>query len=64
MEGGNRMEGIKISDLPAGIIVWKGHNILGVTQATLPKPYYECYCRKIRGNELDYELIERSDEVC
>ena len=49
---------IKISDLPAGMIVWKGYQILGITKATLPEKYYDNYCTKEPGNELDYELVK------
>lgn len=49
---------VKIKDLPTGRIIWKKDNILGITGATLPKKYYKCYCKKIYGNELDYELVE------
>ena len=45
---------IKISDLPAGMIVWKGYQILGITKATLPEKYYDNYCTKVPGNDLDY----------
>lgn len=48
---------IKISELPIGMIIWKKSTILGITKATLPEKYYECYCTKILGNDLDYELV-------
>ena len=47
---------IKISDLPKGMIIWKNETILGITGATLPEKYYGCYCKKIIGNDLDFEL--------
>lgn len=50
---------IKISELPKGMIIWKGNEILGITGATLPKKYYDCYCQKLRGNGLDYELEDK-----
>ena len=50
---------IKISDLPAGMIVWKGYQILGITKATLPEKYYDNYCTKVPGNELDYEKASK-----
>jgi hypothetical protein len=48
---------IKISELPAGMIIWKKGNILGITKATLPLKYYKYYCVKIPGNDFDYELV-------
>lgn len=48
---------IKISELPIGMIIWKKGNVLGITKATLPKQYYDYYCIKIAGNDLDYELV-------
>lgn len=48
---------IKISELPEGMIIWKNGNILGITKATLPEQYYDCYCIKIFGNDFDYELV-------
>lgn len=56
MKGAKKM--IKISDLPAGMIVWKGYQILGITKATLPEKYYDNYCTKVPGNDLDYELVK------
>lgn len=55
-------EKIKISDLPVGMIIWKKSNILGITQATLPSEYYNYYCAKIIGNDLDYELAEKAND--
>lgn len=52
------LEKIKVSDLPAGRVVWKGNDILGVTNATLPEKYNDNYCIKLLGNGFDYELIE------
>ena len=49
---------IKIKDLPLGCIIWFHNNILGITGATLPEKYYDMNCRKINGNDLDYELVE------
>lgn len=49
---------VKVSDLPAGRVVWKGNDILGVTNATLPEKYNDNYCIKLLGNGFDYELIE------
>ena len=49
---------IKISDLPVGCIIWNGFNILGITKSTLPEKYYDKYCKKIAGNDFDYELIK------
>ena len=54
----NNEEKIKISELPEGCIIWNGYNILGITKATLPAKYYDCYCTKIRGNDLDYNLVK------
>ena len=51
-------EKIKILDLPAGMVIWKGNSILGITKATLPQKYYENYCCKVYGNDVDYELIK------
>lgn len=59
------MNKIKISELPAGMIIWtKKGTILGITKATLPLKYYDCYCIKIIGNHLDYAIVEKveSDE--
>ena len=50
---------LKIKELPAGMIIWKVNNILGITGATLPDKYYECYCLKLQGNKFDYMLIEK-----
>lgn len=60
---GNRKEVIvmnklKISELPVGMIIWRKNTILGITKATLPLKYYDCYCTKIIGNYLDYEIVE------
>lgn len=49
---------IKISELPEGMIIWNGNNILGITKATLEEKYYDYYCKKIIGNDLDYELVK------
>lgn len=57
------MEIIKISELPKGMIIWNRSNILGITGATLPKKYYENYCVKIRGNILDFDLIEEQKNM-
>lgn len=51
---------IKIRDLPGGMIIWKGFNILGITKSTLPEKYYDNYCTKVPGNDLDYELIKEN----
>jgi len=48
---------IKISELPVGMIIWYKSIILGITGATLPKKYYERYCIKVNGNDLDYDLV-------
>ena len=53
---------IKISDLPTGMIIWKGKNILGITGATLPEKYYDCYCENIIGNYLDFELVKGDND--
>lgn len=50
---------IKISELPVGMIIWYRYGILGITGATLPGKYYENYCIKIAGNDLDYQLVEK-----
>lgn len=55
------MNKIKISELPVGMIIWKKGTILGITKATLPLKYYDCYCTKIIGNYLDYEIVEKAD---
>ena len=52
---------IKISELPVGMIIWYRYGILGITGATLPEKYYESYCIKIAGNDLDYQLVEKVD---
>lgn len=51
-------EKIKISELPEGCVIWNGYNILGITKYTLPDKYYECYCTKTKGNEVDFDLIK------
>ena len=50
--------------MPEGMIIWKKGTILGITKATLLLKYYDCYCTKIIGNYLDYEIVEKveSDE--
>lgn len=48
---------IKISELPAGMIIWRKSTILGITKATSPQKYYERYCIKVNGNDLDYDLV-------
>lgn len=53
---------LKISELPAGMIIWKKSTILGITGATLPQQYYDYYCTKIIGNDLDFELVEKVKE--
>ena len=53
---------LKISDLPNGVIIWYKGTILGITGATLHEQYYDYYCKKIYGNDLDYELEERNIE--
>ncbi len=50
---------IKIGELPEGMIIWKKNTILGITKATLPLKYYDYYCIKIIGNDLEYELVEK-----
>lgn len=54
----NNEEKIKISELPEGCIIWNDYNILGITKATLPEKYYDCYCTKTIGNEFDYNLVK------
>ena len=49
---------IKISNLPEGMIIWNGYNILGITKRTLPQKYYNKYCRKVLGSDLDFYLIK------
>ena len=51
-------EKIKISDLPEGMVIWYKNSILGITKATLPQKYYDDYCYKVYGNDVDYELIK------
>ena len=55
------MNKIKISELPAGMIIWRKSTILGITKATLPLKYYDCYCTKIISNYLDYEIVEKAE---
>ena len=50
---------IKISELPEGMIIWRNGIILGITKLTLPLKYYDCYCTKIIGNYLDFEIVEK-----
>jgi len=52
---------MKINELPAGMIIWENGNILGITGATLAEEYYKYYCKKIPGNEFDYELVKNVD---
>lgn len=54
----NNKEKIKISELPEGCIIWNGYNILGITKATLPEKYYDCYCTKTVGNEFNFNLVK------
>lgn len=54
----NSREKIKISELPEGCVIWKGYNILGITKATLPEKYYDCYCTRTIGNEVDFDLVK------
>ena len=54
----NYDEKIKISDLPAGRIVWYKNNILGITKSALPEKYYDNYCTKVYGNDFDFELMK------
>ncbi|MBO7615014.1 MAG: hypothetical protein J6T15_04900 [Bacilli bacterium] len=49
---------MKIRDLPLGCIIWYRNDILGITGATLPGKYYDMNCKKINGNDFDYELVE------
>lgn len=51
---------IKISELPVGMIIWENGNILGITKATLPDEYYDCYCIKTPGNDFDYEIKDKN----
>lgn len=51
-----------IKELPIGMIIWNKNNILEITGATLPQKYYEYYCTKIIGNDLDFELVERIED--
>lgn len=57
------MNKIKISELPAGMIIWRKSTILGITKATLPLKYYNCYCIKIIGNDFDYKIVESDNNV-
>lgn len=54
-----RLKGTKISDLPQGVIIWKGDELLGVTGHGMESlnDYLECSARPINGNSNDYELI-------
>lgn len=59
---------IKISDLPKGMIIWKGNGVLGITGTTFPKKYYNYYCSPMiwctkevyyrENNITDFNLIE------
>lgn len=53
------MNKIKINELPEGMIIWRKSTILGITKATLPIKYYDYYCTKIIGSDLDYEIVEK-----
>ena len=48
---------LKINELPKGCIIWYKNTILGITGATLPEKYYERFCIKEQGNDLDYSLV-------
>ena len=51
------MTKLLIRDLPDGIIIWHGKNIIGVKGLTLNEKYYDRYCRKFGSNPYDYELL-------
>lgn len=53
---------MKIKDLEVGMIVWNGHNILGVSGATLPKELDNFEVVKVSGNYFDYEIVFKSRE--
>lgn len=55
---------VKISDLPIGMIIWKGNTVLGITGMTLPSEYYDCFCVKLLGNDVDYELVQINVSKC
>ena len=46
-----------VKNIPQGSILWKDEMILGVVGSTLPTKYEEAYCRKLEGNDLDYEYL-------
>lgn len=52
---------VKISTLPLGCIIWYHNEIIGITGATLPGKYYDLKCRKINGNDFDYELVDEEE---
>ena len=46
-----------ISELPRGVIVWKGKTVLGIKGATLA-PRFESYeCEDLPDNDYDYEIV-------
>ena len=53
---------MKIKDLEVGMIVWNGHNVLGVTGTTLPKELDDFEVTKVRGNYFDYEIVFKNRE--
>ena len=53
---------MKIKDLEVGMIVWNGHNVLGVTGITLPKEFDDFEVAKVSGNYFDYEIVFKSKE--
>lgn len=57
------MQLIKISDLPNGMIIWKGFRVVGITGYTLDKKYNDLYCTKIPGNPYDYELYAEKRRI-
>ena len=53
---------MKIKDLEVGMIVWNGHNVLGVTGTTLPKEFDNFEVVKVSGNYFDYEIVFKNKE--
>ena len=46
-----------VSDLPDGIILWRGEEILEVKGMCLPIQYMDRKCVSVPGNKFDYELV-------
>ena len=50
-----------VKDLGKGFIIWKGLNIIGVTP-NIPEEYLNHTVRKVKDNELDYEIYDKIEK--